>query len=218
MHEFHMIQAKLTGYLSDPEEVLRRYPLTDDSDEAHYARAMAYFRQPQMKKALEEINILIKREPKNPYFWEMLGQIYVEMSKPDEGIAPYQKAVDLMPDAPADPDLARRGAARVTSQKPAMAKPALDNLKVALQQEVDNTFGWYEAAQAYSTLGNKPMADLATAERYYWAGGMQQAMVFATRAERGLPKARPIGSAPMISSPLPGRRPSANRRTHQEKL
>lgn len=186
IHEFHMIQAKLTGYLSDPDEVLRRYPLSDDSDEAHYARAMAYFRQPDMKKALEEIDILIKREPKNAYFWEMLGQINVEMSQPEKGIAPYQKAVDLMPDAP----LIRvaLAAAQLATEKTALAKPALENLKIALQQENDSTFGWYEAAQAYSTLGNRPMADLATAERYYWGGGMKQAAMFATRAEHGLPK------------------------------
>jgi len=186
IHQFPMIQAKLTGYLSDPDEVLIRYPLSDDSDEAHYARAMAYFRKPDMKKALAEINTLLGREPNNPYFWETLGQIYVEMSKPEKGIAPYQKAVDLMPDAP----LIRvaLAAAQLATEKPAMAKPALDNLKVALQQENNSTFGWYEAAQAYSTLGNQPMADLATAERYYWAGGMKQAAVFATRAERKLPK------------------------------
>lgn len=186
IHQFHMIQAKLTGYLSDPDEVLIRYPVSDNSDEAHYARAMAYFRKPNMKKALAEINALIAREPNNPYFWETLGQIYVEMSQPEKGIAPYQKAVDLMPDAP----LIRvaLAAAQLATEKPAMAKPALDNLKVALQQENNSTFGWYEAAQAYSTLGNQPMADLATAERYYWAGGMKQAAMFASRAERRLPK------------------------------
>jgi predicted Zn-dependent protease len=186
VHEFHMIQAKLVGYLSDPDAVLRRFPPSDDSDEACYARAMAYLRKPELTKALTETNTLIKREPKNPYFWEMLGQIYVEMSKPDLGIAPYQKSVELMPDAP----LIRvsLAAAQIATEKPAMAKAALDNLKVALQQENSNTFGWYEAAQAYSTLGNQPMADLATAERYYWDGGMKPAMVFAARAEQKLPK------------------------------
>ena len=186
LHEFRMIQAKLTGYLSDPDAVLARFPKSDDSDEAHYARAMAYFRKPDMQKALTEINTLIAREPRNPYFWEMLGQINVEMSQPEKGVGPYQKSVDLMPDAP----LLRvaLAAAQLATEKQAMAKPALDNLKIALQQESDSTFGWYEAAQAYSQLGNQPMADLSTAERYYWGGNMKQAAVFAIRAERKLPK------------------------------
>lgn len=184
MHEWHMIQAKLFGYLADPDEVLRRFPESDQSEPALYARAMAYFRMPNMKMALKEIDTLIKHEPNNPYFREMLGQIYVEMSQPKKGIAPYQKAVDLLPDAPQI--RVALAAAQLASEKPADVKPALENLKVALQQENNDTFGWFEAAQAYSQLGNKPMADLSTAERYYWGGGMKQAVVFAMRAQKGL--------------------------------
>ena len=186
VHEFHMIQAKLIGYISDPEAVLVRFPPSDNSDEAYYARAMAYFRKPDMKDALAQINTLIKRHPDNPYFWEVLGQIYVEMSQPDKGEAPYQKSVDLLPDAP----LLRvsLAAAQLATEKQALVKPALENLKVALQQENDSTFAWYEVAQAYSQLGNQPMADLSTAERFYWSGGMKQAAMFATRAEQKLPR------------------------------
>ncbi|MDE3114058.1 MAG: M48 family metalloprotease [Pseudomonadota bacterium] len=186
VHEFHMIQAKLIGYISDPDAVLGRYPASDGSDEAYYARAMAYFRKPDMNDALAQINTLIKRHPENPYFWEMLGQIYVEMSKPDKGVAPYQKSVDLLPDAP----LLRvaLAAAQLAVEKQVLVKPALENLKVALQQENDSTFAWYEVAQAYSQLGNQPMADLSTAERFYWSGGMKQAAMFASRAEKKLPK------------------------------
>ena len=184
--EFHMIQAKLAGFLSKPDEVLVRYPLTDQSDEAHYARAMAYFRQPDMKKALAETNALIATNPKNPYFWELLGQIYVEMSQPKKGVAPYQKSVDLMPDAP----LLRvsLAAAQLATEIPALTQPALDNLKIALVQENNNSFAWYETAQAYSDLGNKPMADLATAELHYQGGDMRGAAHFAQSASLKLAK------------------------------
>jgi predicted Zn-dependent protease len=189
IHEFNMIRAKLAGYLADPDEVLRRWPPSDTSEEARYARSMAYFRKPDLAKALAETNSLIQEEPKNPYFWEVLGQIYVDMSQPEKGIAPYQKSVDLLPDAP----LLRisLAAAQLATERPALAKPALDNLTIALQQEDDNTFGWYEAAQAYSQLGNQPMADLSTAERYYSAGSMPMAARFAKRAEAQLTKGSP---------------------------
>lgn len=184
--EFHMIQAKLAGYLSKPDAVLVRYPLSDQSDEAHYARAMAYFRQPDMKKALEETNALIATNPKNPYFWELLGQINVEMAQPQKGIAPYQKSVDLLPDAP----LLRisLAAAQLATENPALTKSALDNLKIALVQENSNTFAWYELAQAYSNLGNQPMADLATAELHYQGGDMRGASHFAKAASMKLAK------------------------------
>ena len=189
IHEFRMIQAKLSGYLSKPDTVIQRYPLDDQSEEAHYARAMAYFRKPDMAKALDEISALVKEEPKNPYFWEVLGQINVDMAQPMKGVGPYQKAVDLMPDAPLlRIDLA---AAQLATEKPALAKPALDNLKIALQQENDNTFAWYETAQAYSQLGNEPMANLSTAELDYNAGNMRDAAHFATIAAHDLPKGSP---------------------------
>jgi predicted Zn-dependent protease len=186
VHEFHMIQAKLFGFIDPVDAVLSHYPPSDMSEEGHYARAIAYFRQPDMQKALDESNTLVKLEPKNPYFWELLGQIYVEMSQPEKGVVPYQKSVDILPDAP----LLRvsLAAAQLATESPQMAKPALENLKVALRLENDDTFAWYEAAQAYSELGNQPMADLSTAERYYTVGAMKTAAHFAMEAQRKLPK------------------------------
>jgi len=186
VHEFHMIQGKLFGFLSKPENVLIRYPLTDKSEEARYARAIAYFQKPDLKLALDEIGGLIKDEPKNPYFYEVQGQIYVSMAQPEKGVVAYQKAVNAMPDAPLLRTLL--ATAQLATERTALAKPALDNLKISLQQDPDDSFGWYETAAAYSTLNNQPMADLSTAEMYYYAGAMGKALQFAKRAQRGLPE------------------------------
>jgi predicted Zn-dependent protease len=185
-HEFHMIQAKLVGFLSKPEDVLIRYPVTDKSEEARYARAIAYFQKPELKLALSEINNLITEEPKNPYFYEVEGQIYVSMAQPEKGVVAYQKAVNAMPDAPLLRTLL--ATAQLATERPALAKPALDNLKVSMQQDPDDSFGWYETAAAYSALNNQPMADLSTAEMYYSAGAMPKAVMFAKRAARALPE------------------------------
>jgi predicted Zn-dependent protease len=189
VHAFRMIQAKLAGFIDPVQTVLNRYPPTDMDEDAHYARAVAYFRQPDLKSALAECDVLTKLEPKNPFFWELEGQIYVEMSRPEQGVPDYRKSVDLLPDAP----LLRisLAAAQLATEKPAMARPALDNLKVALRQENDSSFAWFEAAQAYSQLGNEPMANLSTAERYYNAGAMSSAAHFATLAQRKLPQGSP---------------------------
>src|ERR1700749_4369807 len=178
-----MIKAKMIGYLEPVSVVLTAYPPKNQSKPARYARAMAYMRMPNLKMALSEINSLIKDEPNNPYFFEMLGQIYVEMSQPERGIGPYQKSVDILPDAP---ELrVALAAAQLATEKKALAQSAVDNLKIALEQNNEDTFAWYEAAQGYSALNNQPMADLATAERYYSAGDAR-ALVFAKRAEKSL--------------------------------
>ncbi len=184
MHAFLMMQAKLEGYVLAPKDVFNRFPLTDASEPARYARAMAYSRLPDLKKALVEINSLIRDEPANPYFYEVLGQIYVNMAKPELGIPAFQKAVDLLPDAPQ----LRVGlaAAQIATDQVSFAKPALKNLKAALLVENDDPFAWYETAQAYSNLNNQPMADLSTAEQMYAVGAYDKAAQFARRAQRGL--------------------------------
>ena len=189
VHEFHLIQAKLAGFLDKVDTTLQRYPVSDTSEEAHYARAIAYFRQPDMKNALAEADTLVKINAKNPYFWEVLGQIYVDMAQPQNGILPYQKSVDLAPNEP----LLRLSlaAAEIATGKPQFAKPALDNLKVVLRQENNNTFAWYEAAQAYSDTGNEPMANLSTAELDYNIGNFPAAAHFATLAQHRLAAGSP---------------------------
>jgi predicted Zn-dependent protease len=54
--------------------------------------------------------------------------------------------------------------------------------------EDDDVFTWYQTAQAYSSLKNEPMANLATAELWYNAGDMKKALIFATRAHGKLPQ------------------------------
>ncbi len=182
--EYDMVRAKLRGYIQAPETVFNEYPSEDTSKPARYARAMAYFRQPDMQSALKEINSLIAEEPNNPYFQEVLGQIMVDMARPAEGVEPYRKAVALLPNAP----LLRIALAQamLATEDPALAAPAAKQLEVALRQEPDNDFGWYEAAEAYARLNQPGKADLATAERYYAVGNFRPAMQFAFRAQKGL--------------------------------
>jgi predicted Zn-dependent protease len=189
IHAYEMVKAKVIGYLLPVKDVLYRYPLTDKSAQARYARAMVYMRQPNLKLALAEITSLIKDEPNNPYFYEVLGQIYVSMSQPAKGIEPYQKSVNLLPDAP---ELrVSLAAAQVATGRKDIEKAAIDNLRIALQQDSDNPFGWYQMAQAYSDLGDEPLANLATAERFYTVGALPQSAVFAVRARQKLTKGSP---------------------------
>jgi predicted Zn-dependent protease len=186
VYAFDMMRAKLRGYIQHPEVTLRQYPLSDSSKPARYARAMAYFRAPDMQKALGEIESLLADEPENPYFLEMYGQIKVEMGKVDEGIIPYRKAVEILPDAP----LIRvaLGAALLGTEKSQYTNEAVQDLQIALAQDHEDWLGWYELAQAYSRLGQQGKAELATAEGYFIEDAYPQAAQFAYRAQRTLPQ------------------------------
>ena len=184
-HTFEMVQAKLAGFVLPVNQALARYPVTDTSEPARYARAMIYLRQPQLQKALAEITSLIQDEPNNPYFYEVMGQIYLSMAKPDLAIPAYQKAVNLKPVAAPQLRLAL-AVAQLATDRADMSQAALSNLKIASLTENDDVFTWYETAQAYSNVKNEPMANLSTAESYYAAGAMKQAGQFAARARRDL--------------------------------
>jgi predicted Zn-dependent protease len=184
LYAFSMLRAKLRGYIERPDITLRRYPLTDTSKPARYARAMAYFHTPDMQKALAEMEGLLKDEPNNPYFLEMYAQIKVEMGKVEDGIGPYSHAVEMLPDAP----LIRvaLGAAMLGTENPKYTVTASQELQTAITQERDNAFAWYELAQAYARMGQTGKAELATAERYFALESFPAAQSFAGRAMRQL--------------------------------
>ncbi len=180
LHTFQMVQAKLAGFVMPVKDALNRFPETDQSEPARYARTMIYMRQPNFQKAIATANGLITEEPNNPYFYEVRGQLYMSMAKPSQAIADYQKAVALRPRAP-QLRLALATAQLATENK-ALAGDALANLKAASLVEDDDISTWYQTAQAYSMLDNEPMANLSTAELWYNVGDMRKALIFATRA------------------------------------
>ena len=175
-----MIQAKINGFMDAPYTTLRRYPLSDQSAPARYARAVAYYRASDLDKATTEIDRLIGEQPDNPYFAELKGQMLFEHGRVRESVAPHRRSVELAPDAA----LLRINLARalVASEDRASVEEATGILAVALDMEPDNGFGWTELARAYARLGDDAMASLSQAEAFYSWGALPEAHRFASRA------------------------------------
>jgi predicted Zn-dependent protease len=98
-----LMRAKLSGYLENHRTVIRRYPESDTSIPARYARAIArYFMgdKNDVDVAVEEVNTLINEQPANPYFWELKGGLLIRADKAKDAIQPLRKALELMADAP----------------------------------------------------------------------------------------------------------------------
>ncbi|PQA85538.1 M48 family metalloprotease [Hyphococcus luteus] len=184
-----LIQAKIKGFLEDPNQVLRDYPLSDQSEPAHYARAVAYYRYSDIDKALKEVRALTGERPDYPYFHELEGQILFEYGHADEAVAPSRKAVKLLP-ANALMRI-QLGRTLLASNEPDLVEEAAVELKRATTLEPDNGFAWFELARAYSQMGDEPKAQLATAEARYYSGAKPDANQFARRALRGLERGTP---------------------------
>lgn len=184
--KFRRIKAKLVGYMDDPTTALRKYPETDQSQAAHYARAYAWHRGAYPDKAAEEVGKLVASAPNDPYFRELQGQILLESGKPKEALEPLRIAVRESRGAPLISSML--GHALIATEDPANLKEARDVLKVSLARDRENPFAWYTLGTAYAQLGDEPRAQLATAERYALLGDNGRAVASAEAAMMGIPR------------------------------
>lgn len=178
--------AKLQGFLEPPSQTLRRYNEADRSVAARYARAIAYYRQPDLARALPLIDGLIAERPSDPYFHELKGQVLFENGRAKEAFEPYETATRLAPGEP----LIRVGLARVQLelQDPALLDAAIANLRAALQAKPDDPFVWRQLAIAHGRNGDMGMSALAMAEEGLLTGDNAAATFHATRASEQLPR------------------------------
>lgn len=183
------VQVKLHAFLDNPSATLRAYPQSDHSPDARYARAIAYYRIPQLDKALPEVDGLIRDFPKNPYYDELKGQMLFENGRIREAIAPYEAAVKLAPDA----SLIRIALAQayVESNDAALNKRAIAYLEDASRVEGREDLVWRLLATAYGRDNQLGKAALALAEEALTDGKKKDAQQQAQRAKQILPHGSP---------------------------
>lgn len=187
--QFNMVKAKLYGFLDRPDLTFRRFPSTDTSLPAHYARAVAHHRRGDLARATAELEPLIAALPQNPWVVELHGQILFESGKIEESITPYRRAVELAPDAP----LLRVGLAQslIATEDRAKTVEALEQLAIARRSDNENSMAYHQASVAYARLGDYGNAELSTAERFYVIGQLPRAQQHARRAQSELPSGSP---------------------------
>ena len=93
-----LMRAKLFGFMERPDTLLRRYPPSDTSLPARYARAVSTYRHADLRLALGQMDALIAAQPNNPYFYELKGQALVEAGRTQEAIPLLRHAISLAPD------------------------------------------------------------------------------------------------------------------------
>ncbi len=175
------VVAKLRGFLEAPAVVLRRYPESDTSVPARYARTVAHFRKGDLERALSEIDALIAEYPDDPYFHELKGEMLFERGRPAEALGPYETAASLLPHAP----LVRVELARVqlSLNDPQMLEAAIVNLRAAVAYERDRAFAWRQLAIAYGRNGQMGESSLALAEEAMLMRNKPEARFHAGKAE-----------------------------------
>lgn len=98
--EYELVRAKLIGYLDSAKQVREKYPNSDKSDEAIYARAITNMRGGNLDGARMGTLTLVSRNPNNPYFYELLGDIEYQFGHFDDSVKAYEKSLELAGEAP----------------------------------------------------------------------------------------------------------------------
>lgn len=182
------MRVKLSAFIDPPGKTLDVWA-KGDSVEARYARAIAWYRIPELKKALPEVDGLIRDFPNDPYFHELRGQMLFENGRIAEALPSYKQAITLKPDAA----LIRIDYAHAQLElgDPALVPDAEANLNTAVRTEPELPELWRQLAVAYGRGGQLGMAAMALAEQALLEGRRFDARDQARRAMRLLPTGSP---------------------------
>ncbi len=186
--QFERVKAKLLGFVN-PKQATVKYPESDQSVPAHYARAYAYHLGGYPEKALSEANALLAIDPHDPYFLELKGQILLESGRPADAIAPLREATQRSGDSPLIASML--GHALIATEKRDNFVEAKQVLKNAVARDNQNPFAWYQLGIIYDQEGDYSRAALATAERNNLEGDPKLALASAQAAMKGIPAGSP---------------------------
>jgi predicted Zn-dependent protease len=179
---FDRVVAKLDGFLANPAQVIHRR--SSDSVPDRYARAVAYYRQPDLPKALAVVDGLIADYPRDPYSYELKGQMLFENGRVEESIEPNRQALRYRPDSA----LLRYGLARSLLEsgdtKDLTESAAL--LRDVVRVEPRNGGAWRFLGIAEGRLGNEGAASMALAEQAVLVGNRTDAQLHLRRAEQSI--------------------------------
>lgn len=187
-----LMRAKLAGYIENPSVVFNRYPPSDNSLPAKYARAIAsFFRggNRATEQALAGLDELIAQVPNNPYFHEVKGDFLMRSGRSAEAIGPLRKALKLAggKESLIQVELA---AALQSANGKASLDESISLLRKSLVDD-ENPRAFRLLATAYYNQGNGPKADAVTAQAYFFEGDLKQAQIFAKRAHPRLKQGSP---------------------------
>ena len=182
--------AKLYSFLKPQHLTLGKYPESDSSLPARYARSVAYYRRGQLDRSVPLIDGLIEERPDDPYFWELKGQMLFENGRLPEAIEAYKESIRLLPFEPLI--LVAMAHAMVESGDPTYVEETQNALRIALQEDPQDVFAWDLSAKSYSINNQQGLSAYAAAERALLLGQFGDVVRYSMKAEAELVTGTPV--------------------------
>lgn len=198
-----LMRAKIAGYLDRPQVVFNRYPQTNKTLPARYARTIATFFQRGLDAAMPDVDALIKERPDYPYFHELKADLLIRTGKATEAIPYIRHAMKLLGSQPPLMSV-RLAQALIGLNEPNGIEEAITLSRKSLIED-PNPQAYRILAQGYGHKGLTPQADLAIAEAHYLEGNIKQAKIFAQRSQKGLKSGSPeaLRAGDIVNTKLP---------------
>ncbi len=186
--QYRRMVAKLYAFLKPQVATLQRYPEKDTSVEARYARVIAYYRRSQFDKAMPLVDGLIAEMPKDAFFWQIKGDMWLSRSKTEPAIEAYREALKVLPNAT---EIIVAMAHAMVESRDDHSKEAQAALKHALALSPENPEAWDLLATAYNRDNNLGMSAYAASERAILTGQFGDVARYSNQAEKLLEKDTP---------------------------
>lgn len=160
--DFILAQVKLKAYTLTPGQIFLEFSEKRQDTMALYARAIAYYRDRQISKALGLFQQLTRMMPSNAYIWEMMGQILFEEGRKAESQRAYDQALKLAPHEP----LIQMACAQVllSNNQAHTLTRAVNLMEKVIITEDDYASAWHLLAIAYGKQKKPAMASYALAK------------------------------------------------------
>ena len=186
--KFKLLKAKLHGFTHPYNETESVYSGNEEVD--LYATAVSNYFLGNHSRTIKNLEILLKNDPFNPYYKELIGEVYFANHNFIEA-AKYQKEAIENIDQANDLYNMMLGNYLLSHETQEKANESILFLKKSIQINPKNAYSWYLLARAYAQVDKIPLANYATAERYFLIGEKELSFNFAIKALKNIEENTP---------------------------
>ena len=183
-NRFELIKAKLFAYTHSKEETISIFNNKTNSS-SKYGMAALRLYEGNYDLSLKLMNELLTIDQNNPYYYEMLGEIYFHKKLFPLAVAAQEKVIELMP-LENDLHLMMLGSYLLADNSNKSLKKGIKALNKSLFLNSKNSYSWHLLAKAYSQNKELALAQYASAERYYLRGDNTLALSFLKKAIKNI--------------------------------
>ena len=179
--KYNLIKAKIDGFFLDDKKLKKIYG-NNEKIEGFYAYTLRNYRVGKIEKALKFIDECIRIDNKNPYFYELKGQILFENGKINDSIPQFRKAIKLNPEEKSFRLFLAKSLYHINEKT-----SYLESVKILWSYIKEDDFpyeAWHYLGLNYGKLKKPDFSSYALAEKYLLVNQIKNAKIHIQRVKK----------------------------------